>query len=238
VKVAGLCARARVSPATFRELFGDLKNCFTALLEQVIREPRRQQPGGRARHRALPSRADVECALTPSRVGPAREEGRRRRTPERLAAFAVWRAGCQCARWLSYFCLWYPIEPYGSRFGASGRRSAAGGRPMDLRPTYPNGRVRRDQYEQRSPLSRAVGGKRRSRSRRGCSRRISSPVTATVLAMSPYAANPVAWPRPGILMDAVLPLAQSEVVVGWRTERYRSRLVGHDLESKSGQRPR
>jgi AcrR family transcriptional regulator len=36
VKVAGLCARARVSPATFRELFGDLKSCFIALLEQVM----------------------------------------------------------------------------------------------------------------------------------------------------------------------------------------------------------
>lgn len=36
VKIAGLCATARVSPASFRELFGDLKCCFLALLGQAM----------------------------------------------------------------------------------------------------------------------------------------------------------------------------------------------------------
>lgn len=36
LKISALCAGARVSPATFRELFGDLKSCFLALLEQAL----------------------------------------------------------------------------------------------------------------------------------------------------------------------------------------------------------
>ncbi|MGA7705724.1 MAG: hypothetical protein WB998_12600 [Solirubrobacteraceae bacterium] len=36
LKIAALCADARVSPAAFRELFGDLKGCFLVLLEQVM----------------------------------------------------------------------------------------------------------------------------------------------------------------------------------------------------------
>jgi len=34
--VAALCASVRVSPSAFRDLFGDLKSCFIALLEQVM----------------------------------------------------------------------------------------------------------------------------------------------------------------------------------------------------------
>lgn len=36
VRVAALCASARVTPAAFRSLFGDLKSCFLALVEQVM----------------------------------------------------------------------------------------------------------------------------------------------------------------------------------------------------------